>query len=84
LWVVPTKSQHQARYAPLPALLRAIREEAHFSQRELGRLLNRPQSWVYSCETGNRRVDLAEFCDWCRACKVSPADGIRRFEKHLH
>ena len=38
-----------------------MREEAGLTQRDLGKCLKKPQSWVYNCETANRRVDLAEF-----------------------
>jgi len=79
---MPTKPQHSRRYVNLPKLLRAIREEAGLTQRAIGKLLDRPQSWVYNCETGNRRVDLAEFCDWCKASGVDPAAAIRRFLKN--
>jgi transcriptional regulator with XRE-family HTH domain len=73
-----TKAQHRKAYARVPAFLRRLREEAGLTQRQLGQELRRPQSWVYNCETGNRRVDVAEFCDWCRACEVEPADEIGR------
>ncbi|HEY7119033.1 MAG TPA: helix-turn-helix transcriptional regulator [Tepidisphaeraceae bacterium] len=75
---MPTKAQHHARYAPVPNFLRRIRQEADLTQRQLGAKLRRPQSWVYNCETGNRRVDVAEFCDWCLTCGVSPASALRR------
>jgi transcriptional regulator with XRE-family HTH domain len=75
---VPRKAQHHARYAPVPPFLRRLREEAGLTQRQIGDKLKRPQSWVYNCETGNRRVDVAEFCDWCRACGVAPVNAIRR------
>ena len=73
------KSQQQRRYASVPHFLKQLREKAGFTQRQLGSLLRRPQSWVYNCETGNRRVDVAEFRDWCRACKVDPSEAIRQF-----
>ena len=77
---MPTKAQHLAHYAPIPGILRRLREEAGLTQRQIGAKLRRPQSWVYNCETGNRRVDVAEFCAWCRACGVPPANAIRRIE----
>lgn len=80
---MPSKAQHRAHYAPVPAFLRQLREEADFTQRALGKLLDRPQSWIYNCETGNRRVDVAEFCHWCRACGVPPATAIRRLGFNL-
>lgn len=76
-----TKAQHARRYMALPVLLRDLREEAELTQRELGKRLKKPQSWIHNCESSNRRVDVAEFCSWCEACEVDPAAGIRRFLK---
>lgn len=69
---MPTKAQHDPGYLPIPKLLLQIRESAGLTQRELGDRLNKPQSWVYNCETGNRRVDIAEFSRWCDACATDP------------
>ncbi len=74
-----TKSQHGKQYRHVPILLRALREEAGLTQRELGKRLKKPQSWVYNCETANRRVDVAEFVAWARACDVEPRDAFARF-----
>jgi transcriptional regulator with XRE-family HTH domain len=74
-----TKAQHSRRYSRVPVLLRMLREEAELTQRQLGAALGKPQSWVYNCETGNRRVDIAEFCQWCEACGVDPVAALRRF-----
>lgn len=74
-----TKSQHSRRYRRVPGLLLALREEAELTQRALGGKLGKPQSWIYNCETGNRRVDVAEFCEWATACGVDPVAALRRF-----
>ena len=58
-----------------------IREEAGLTQRQIGATLGEPQAWVHNCETGNRRVDVTEFCDWCRACSIPPTNGIRRLDR---
>jgi hypothetical protein len=50
------------------------------TQRGIGALLGEPQAWVQNCETGTRRVDIAEFCEWCRACGIPPANAIRRLD----
>ena len=55
------KSQHEPAYRPAPPFLRQLRERAGLTQRALGQRLRRPQSWVYNCESANRRVDVAEF-----------------------
>jgi transcriptional regulator with XRE-family HTH domain len=74
-----TKAQHSRKYQRLLPLLRALREEVGLTQRDLGRKLKKPQSWIYNCETGNRRVDVAEFCDWARACGIDPTEALNRF-----
>jgi transcriptional regulator with XRE-family HTH domain len=74
-----TKAQHEKDYQQVPGLLRALRDAAELTQRELGKRLKKPQSWVYNCETGNRRVDVAEFIAWARACAVEPEDAFARF-----
>lgn len=79
MYQMATKSQHAHRYRRVPKLLLALREEAELTQRALGARLGKPQSWIYNCETGNRRVDLAEFCDWAAACGVDPVAAVRRF-----
>jgi len=71
-------SLHAALYRPVPPLLKAMREEAGLTTRELAANVRRPQSWVYKCENAERRVDVAEFCLWCKGCDVDPAAGIRR------
>jgi transcriptional regulator with XRE-family HTH domain len=76
-----TKAQHASSYRNLPPLLKEMREKAGLTQRELGKRMGKPQSWVYNCETANRRVDIAEFVAWCQACGVKPMDGIKRFLK---
>jgi transcriptional regulator with XRE-family HTH domain len=74
-----TKAQHAPPYRRLPRFLRTLREEAGFTQRDLGKRLGKPQSWVYNCETGNRRVDVAEFIAWAIACSADPRGAFARF-----
>ncbi|MDB5308355.1 MAG: hypothetical protein JWO38_2557 [Gemmataceae bacterium] len=78
-----TKAQHDPDYQRLPPFLRALREDAGLTQRELGDRLGRPQSWVYNCETGNRRVDVTEFATWARGCGVDPTAAFARFLETL-
>jgi len=75
------KAQHTMKYRQLPGFLREMREEAGLTQRAIGKILNRPQSYIYNCETANRRVDIAEFIAWCEACGVNPKTAFTRFLK---
>lgn len=74
-----TKSQHAFAYRDLPAFLRRLREAAGLTQRELGKRLRKPQSYIYNCETANRRVDVTEFIAWAKACSMEPLAAFRRF-----
>ncbi len=74
-----TKSQHSSAYKRLPRFLRALREEAGLTQRELGKRIKKPQSWIYNCETANRRVDVTEFVAWAKGCGVDPEAVFSRF-----
>jgi len=58
-------------------MLRQMRETAGMTQRDLGKKPKKPQSWIYNCETANRRVDVTEFVRWCRACGVDPVKSVR-------
>ncbi|MCL4211610.1 MAG: helix-turn-helix transcriptional regulator [Phycisphaeraceae bacterium] len=75
---MPQKAQHARPYRVVPPFLRQLREEAELTQRALGDLLGKPQSWVHNCETGNRRVDVTEFIEWCRACGAKPTVAVAR------
>lgn len=75
---VSKKSQQLPEYRKLPALLRELRESAQLTQRDLGARMKRPQSWVYNCETANRRVDVTEFVAWAKACGVAPLKAFAR------
>ncbi len=76
-----SKAQHARRYKALPPFLRSLREDAGMTHRDLAQRLGKAQSWVHNCETANRRVDVAEFIDWCDVCGLKPLDGFGRFLK---
>jgi transcriptional regulator with XRE-family HTH domain len=75
------KALQATRYRSLPNMLREMREHAGLTQRDLARKLRLSHTLVHNSERAERRVDLAEFCDWCAACGVDPLDGLRTFLK---
>ena len=78
-----TKSQHNMKYRVLPVFLRNMREKAGLTQREIGKRLKKPQSYVYNCETANRRVDITEFIAWAEACGINPQKAFAELLKEL-
>ena len=71
------KAQHAQRYRLVPGLLRKLREDASLTQRQLGEKLRVSHVFVHKSEIGERRVDIAEFADWCVACEVNPDDTFK-------
>ena len=72
------KSQHTSEYRVLCAELRAARDLAGLSQRDLAAHLKVPHSWVAKVETGERRIDLVEFCWFVAACGGDPLKACDR------
>lgn len=44
--------------------------------RQLGGLLNQPHSFVGKIETAERRLDVAEYIEYCEALEINPHEGI--------
>ena len=70
-------------YRVLPLFLREMRERAGLTQRDIGKKLKKPHSYIYNCETSNRRVDVTEFIEWSKACGVNPKTAFVRLLKLL-
>jgi Helix-turn-helix len=73
-----TKAQHSGKYRVIPVFLRELRENANLTQRGIGKILNKPQSYIHNCEVANRRVDVAEFIAWSNACGVNPKTAFAK------
>jgi transcriptional regulator with XRE-family HTH domain len=72
------KSVHTREYAALRAELKRVRESAGLSQRDLAAALKVAPSWVANVETGERRIDLIEFCWFITACGEDPRAAFDR------
>jgi ribosome-binding protein aMBF1 (putative translation factor) len=73
---MPRKPNTQLIYRKIPTHLRELRESAALTQRELAKRLKKPQSWVARCETADRRVDIAEWLEWCHGCGIDPKNAL--------
>lgn len=67
----------------LQALIRRIRTDAGVTQAELASRLGVPQSVVSKFESGERRLDVLELRQVCRALSLSLTEFIRRLEKDI-
>jgi transcriptional regulator with XRE-family HTH domain len=77
------KSIHSLEQDKLRRLLRQIRRGAGLRQEDLARLLEKPQSFVSKYESGERRLDLLEHRQICRAVGIPLSDFVRRLEESL-
>lgn len=73
---VMPKALQAGRYRNLPKALRSMREAAGLTQRELAARLRISHTMVHSSEVAERRVDVMEFADWCKACGKDPVAAL--------
>ncbi len=62
-----TASIQSPEYQHVLAKLVKMRDDAGLSQRDLAKLLERENSFVWRIETGKRRLDVVEFLWVCKA-----------------
>jgi transcriptional regulator with XRE-family HTH domain len=70
----------QREYKKLGSVLCAAREAAGLTQQVLAKRLSKPQSFVSSYESGQRRLDILEFL---RMAAAIDADPIKLFAEVL-
>jgi transcriptional regulator with XRE-family HTH domain len=75
---VPNKSLYSSEYERFLLLLRSAREGAGLTQIETARRLNRPQSFVSKCESGERRVDVVELSQFCRVYGITTGAFLKK------
>lgn len=78
-------SKHHSRteQVSLQALLREVRTEAGLRQADLAAKLGQPQSFVSKYESGERRLDVLELREVCKAVGISLEDFAARLEGSL-
>ena len=73
---MPTKPNQAVIYRKVPPFLRAMREAAGLTQRQLAARIGQNQWWVARSEIGSRRIDVAEFVEFCIGCRVDAAEAL--------
>jgi transcriptional regulator with XRE-family HTH domain len=66
------KQLRNARHRALMAALKAARKTVGMTQRELARRLGRSHSFVGKIESGERQLNVLEFCELADALGVDP------------
>lgn len=79
----PVKGIPEDAEEKLQDLIRRIRVDAGVTQADLATRLGVPQSVISKFESGERRLDILELRQVCRALGLSLAEFIRRLEKDV-
>lgn len=66
------KTIHAKEHVALRELLKKQRESLGLTQRDLGERLKVHHTLIGKVETGDRRLDVIEFIDYCKALDVDP------------
>lgn len=71
-----TKRNHAPIYRKVPGFVRELRVRAGLTQADLGGRLGTSQVFVARCESGSRRVDVAEFIAIAKALGLNPVEAF--------
>lgn len=74
------KSPSTLRYNALLKWLKHERIEQGLTVRELGALIDKPFQFVSKVETGNRKLDVYEYIQYCKAMGVDYREGLKLLE----
>jgi transcriptional regulator with XRE-family HTH domain len=69
-------------YARLQEVLIQVRRAKNLTQVEVANRLNKPQSFVSKYESGERRLDVIEFLEVCKALNANPLSIMRDLESN--
>lgn len=75
------KSLYTPTYERFLAELRRARTAAGITQVQAAEKLGRPQSFISNCESGERRVDVAEFLVLCELYAADPCEILRSISR---
>jgi transcriptional regulator with XRE-family HTH domain len=73
---MPTKRNQAIIYKKVPGFLREMRKKTGLTQRQLADRIGQSQWWVARSESGSRRIDVAEFIEFCIGCRMAPTAAL--------
>ena len=74
------KSVFTSEYRILCKMLREKRKTAQLTQIDLAKRLKETQSFVSKVERGDRRMDIVQLKQFCKAINVSFVEFVKEFE----
>lgn len=73
-------SIYRKDYQQFLGVLKEVRLEKQLHQSEVAESLNKPQSYISKCESGERRVDVVELKEICLAMGLSLTEFVKKLE----
>lgn len=70
------KTIHSKEYCAVREWIVKKRKTKNITQRDLATMLKVQHSWVGKIETGERRLDIVEYCRICEALGLDAHDGL--------
>ena len=64
-------------------LVRSARQRAGLTQEDVAKRLGKTQSFVSKCERGERRLDIVDVREFCRAIGTTLTEFVADFEEAL-
>ena len=74
------KTIYQDRYEVLVQTLICARKQLSFTQAELAKRLNKPQSYIAKIEGKDRKLDVLEFIDLCKILQLDAQIIIKKLQ----
>jgi len=71
------KDIYNTRYELLLLWLKNARLERELSIRDVATLIDEPHQIVSKIEKGQRRLNVYEYVQYCRALAIDPVDGLK-------
>jgi ribosome-binding protein aMBF1 (putative translation factor) len=76
------KHINDSRYKALIDWLKTARVEQGMSVRDLGNVLDEPHQFVVKVETCERKLNVFEYVQYCKALKINPSIGLEKLESN--
>jgi transcriptional regulator with XRE-family HTH domain len=76
-----SKQLRTARHKAMMIVLKTARESARITQRELARRLDRAHSFVGKIESGERQLNVLEFCEYADALGADAGELLRAVQR---
>ena len=75
------KSVYDPKYQSLLDYLKSARTGQGLTVRDLAILIDEPFQFISKIETGQRRLTVHEYVQYCEALKIDPIEGIKLLSK---